>query len=99
VHDESRRIVNGNSNGLKGPIGTVDWWLFLGGVPESSAGNVANSQPHVPRLIRAGAPPSSIEYVYEHPVRVQRVGLGSRGEAPGRLRSRRWGSGRSPDSY
>ena len=30
----------------------------MGGVPNTSAGNVANSQPHAPRLIRAGTPPS-----------------------------------------
>lgn len=33
----------------------------MGGVAQTGAGNVVNSQPHVPRLIRAATPPSNIE--------------------------------------
>jgi hypothetical protein len=81
---EGSGIVNRNSRSRKKPIGNANSSSpCLGGVPESSAGNVANTQPHVPRLIRAGTPPSSFVYACGHPVRIKRVGLGSRGKAPG----------------
>ena len=92
-------FVDGNPKGRNRRIEIADFdscicIRFLGGVPESSAGNVANTQPHASRLIRAGTPPSSC--VYRHPVRIKRVGLGCRGKAPARLRSRRWGFGAQP---
>jgi hypothetical protein len=54
------------------------------GSAKNSAGNVANSQPHDPRLIRAATPPSSFEASKRCPARTQRVGLGRsrRGKAP-----------------
>jgi hypothetical protein len=59
--------VNGNSKSRQRPVRALEFSSgavspFVGGVPESSAGNVANTQPHVPRLIRAGTPPSKPEH-------------------------------------
>jgi hypothetical protein len=54
----------------------------MGGVSESSAGNVVNSQPHAPRLIRVGTPPSIFVYTRSAPGKDSESWLGVQGAKP-----------------
>ena len=77
--------MNGNSKCRNRPVGEFihrELVCFLGGVPESRAGNVVTSQPHVPRLVRVGIPLSSLRYRMQTPGKDQKCWLGVQGQSP-----------------